>query len=404
MTKVSRVVVCALLLMMVAAAGTASAAGLTVKQNLGMMLFMDNSLSGPGTQSCMSCHHPLAGFADPGNLKDPAMNVVSVGADGHSVGGRNAPSAAYMAYSPGFQWSVADEMYIGGQFWDGRAIDLAAQAKGPFVNMLEMANTKRGVVEAVRDAPYKSLFLKVFGKQSLDDLDDIEKVEKAYGQVAEAIADFEGTTILNQFSSKYDHYLAGKVRLTKKELKGFQLFNDPAKGNCAACHPSDPGPYNAKHALFTDFSYDNLGIPKSMNPDLINNPVDYGLGARQDLISQSNENNPPPCNTDSFPSGTVTCTAPDGKVVLINDAGKFKVPTLRNLSRTAPYGHNGYFATLKEIVHFYNTAGTPGMWPDPEVGMNVNRDELGALGLSGDEEDAIVAFLQTLTDGYPLLR
>ncbi len=80
--------------------------------------------------------------------------------------------------------------------------------------------------------------------------------------------------------------------------------------------------------------------------------------------------------------------------------GKFKVMTLRNIALTAPYSHNGYFNTLKNIVHFYNTRDIPGMWPPPDLAENINSTELGNLGLTPEEEDDIVAFLNTLTDGY----
>jgi cytochrome c peroxidase len=127
--------------------------------------------------------------------------------------------------------------------------------------------------------------------------------------------------------------------------------------------------------LFTDFSYDNIGIPK--------NPVIDRL--RREAL------------------------APDlGLGVTVNDQGlngAFKVMTLRNIAKTAPYGHNGYFNTLKEIVHFYNTRDVPEAgWPAPEVPENVNNAELGNLGLTSAEEDDIVAFLKTLSDGYVIDR
>jgi cytochrome c peroxidase len=92
-----------------------------------------------------------------------------------------------------------------------------------------------------------------------------------------------------------------------------------------------------------------------------------------------------------------------GLGAIVNDPeqnGKFKVMTLRNIALTAPYSHNGYFKTLGEIVHFYNTRDVPGLWPAPDVAENVNMTELGNLGLSAVEEDDIVAFLKTLSDGY----
>jgi cytochrome c peroxidase len=95
--------------------------------------------------------------------------------------------------------------------------------------------------------------------------------------------------------------------------------------------------------------------------------------------------------------------------------GLFKVMTLRNIGITQPYAHNGYFKTLKGITHFYNTAGVKDVcqtdmteaealanncWPTPEVPETINREELGDLGLTPEEEDAVAAFMMTLTDGY----
>ncbi len=324
------------------------------EEMLGRMLYFDANLSNPAGQSCADCHHPKAGFADP----DKSLPV-SEGVIPGRYGTRNSPSSAYASFSPPFQFN--GELWIGGQFWDGRASTLEEQAKGPFLNPVEMNNTKEGVIQAIRNSQYAQMFRRVYGPKSLNN------VETAYDLVARAIAAFERTNQLNSFTSKYDFYLKGQVALTQQELQGLALFNDPAKGNCAACHPSEV--VNGAPPLFTDFSYDNLGIPK--NPqieELIGGPVpvDYGLGA---ILGDPGEN------------------------------GKFKVMTLRNLAKTAPYGHNGYFKTLKEIVHFYNTRDVE-TWPPPEVLENVNTDELGNLGLTSQEEDDIVAFLMTLTDGH----
>jgi cytochrome c peroxidase len=190
--------------------------------------------------------------------------------------------------------------------------------------------------------------------------------------------------------------------LSKQEMQGLNLFK--SKGKCANCHVLDPGP-NGEPPLFTDFTFDNLGLPR--NPD---NPfysssfnplgsawVDEGLGgflgSRFDYQQFAGEN-----------------------------LGKHKVPTLRNVDlRPDPlfvkaYGHNGYFKSLESLVHFYNTRDTLprcvdpftaeltalslGCWPEPEIGVNVNTKELGKLNLTADQEAAIVAFLKTLSDGY----
>ena len=244
-----------------------------------------------------------------------------------------------------------DCLYIGGQFWDGRRNTLAEQAKDPFLNTVEMNNKSKGaVVLLVATSNYADLFIKVYGLKTLFN------VNKAYDAIADAIAAYESSSEVNKFSSKYDHWLDGKATLTDQELLGLELFN--GQGNCAACHPSEV--VDGKKPLFTDFSYDNLGVPGDpAHPDL-------GLGG---FLNNADEN------------------------------GKFKVPTLRNVGVAASYSHKGYFKTLKEITHFYNTRDVEN-WPPAEYAATVNHGELGDLQLTGAEEDAIVAFMMTLTDGY----
>jgi len=238
------------------------------------------------------------------------------------------------------------------------------------LNVLEMANPdEQSVVDKVRNSEYADLFKKVFGDGALQNIDT------AYNFIAEAIADYERSSELNKFNSKYDYYLDGKIALTEQELRGLALFEDEGKGNCASCHPSQLRS-DGSHPLFTDYTYDNLGIlknaenpfyylPKEFNPDGVNF-IDLGLG---EIVKKPEEN------------------------------GKFKVPTLRNVSNTSPYLHNGIFKTLREVVVFYNTRDV-GPWPAPEVPENVNSDELGNLGLIEQEVDDIIVFLNTLTDDY----
>lgn len=345
--------------LLVACAGFASArpADPALEQVLGGILYFDKNLSNPVGQACASCHLPKAGYADP-DREIP----VSEGAVAGRFGGRNAPSSAYAAFSPVFGRDQVSGQYVGGQFWDGRAPTLEEQAKGPFLNPLEMNNTREGVVGAVRSSHYARLFSLVYGPGSLDNTDS------AYDLIAQAIASFERTKLVNRFSSKYDRYLKGKGNLTSQEKRGLQLFN--GKGNCSACHPSTSADGKTP-PLFTDFTYDNLGVPRNMEfPFYLMSPGPYpdpGLGKTVNDPAQN---------------------------------GKFKVMTLRNIALTAPYSHNGYFKTLKEIVHFYNTRDIPGMWPAPDVPETVNKTELGNLGFTGQEEDDIVAFLLTLTDGH----
>lgn len=357
------------------------AAQLTAKEELGKLLYFDPQLSRGKNQSCATCHLP-PGFADPENAANPKQSVVSKGSVPGKLGTRNAPSAAYAAFSPHFHWNGEEGLYVGGQFWDGREATLKAQAKGPFLNPVEMAMiSPRSVKEAVRDhdnplqSRYSTLFEQVY-KVSLQrvNLTDPLVAEMLYDMAADAIAAYEKSREVNQFSSKYDYYLIGRAKLTAQERWGLQLFN--GKALCNKCHLSKPlkGPDGSSiPPLFTDFTYDNLGIPRSTNPSIAQAPTDLGLGGRPEI----------------------TALDPHGL-----QKGKFKVPTLRNIALTAPYGHNGYFATLTEIVDFYNTASSKGRWPKPEVAQNVNREEMGNLKLTKKEVAAIVAFMHTLSDGY----
>jgi cytochrome c peroxidase len=360
-------------------AGTAGAAG--DKAQLGRLLFFDSNLSQPPGQSCATCHDPATAFSGPDRSQP-----TSKGAHRGRFGKRNAPSAMYMAFSPNFHFDQSERHYVGGQFWDGRAATLEEQAKGPLLDALEMANPDRqAVVDKVRSAAYAAQFDAVFGPGALA----VE--DAAFDNIAAAIAAFERTPEFSPFSSKHDAWLQGKARLNAQELRGLQLFNDEKKGNCAACHPSQRRP-DGGLPLFTDFSYDNLGVPR--NPQ---NPF-YALERRFN------------------PRGAkFTDRGLGGFVGKRSEDGKFKVPTLRNISRSAPYMHNGYFRTLRGVVAFYNDrdvrpackgdaseaeALKRGCWPRPELARNVNRDELGRLRLSEQEVDDIVAFMLTLDDGY----
>ncbi len=336
------------------------------KSAVGKLLYFDTNLSDPPGQSCASCHSPDTGFAEP-HLGFPT----SQGANPHLFGNRNSPTAAYAAFSPDFHYDDAEGLYVGGQFWDGRAVDLVAQAQGPFLNPLEMAMANEAAaIDVVRSSEYAPLFELIYGETIWDD------VTAAYEAVADAVAAFEQSAEVNRFSSKFDAHLAGTATLTAQEQRGLDLFEDESKGNCAACHTSQAGA-DGEAPLFTDFTYDNLGTPP--NPE---NPF-YGMPS---------EHNPDGAGFVDLGLG--------GELGEAAENGKFKVPTLRNIALTAPYMHNGVFSTLQEVVDFYNTRDTVTTWGDPEVADNVNTDELGDLGLTPEEVDDIVAFMLTLSDGW----
>ncbi len=352
----------------------------TPQEQLGKNLFFDINLSTPQGQGCVSCHDPAVAFTEP--HKDRG---VSEGAVPGRFGSRNAPSEAYQAFVPDF--SLAGAGFVGGQFWDQRAVNLTEQAKGPFLNKLEMNNTNEAeVLNKIKNSAYADLFNMTCGNQSYPD--------GQYTCMASAIAAFGKTPELNSFSSKFD---IDQANLTVQEMRGFNLFNGKAK--CALCHPIAPF---GSRSLFTDFDAENIGVPKNLGmmgdtPALRYYYPFYYLP----------EFNPAGLNfIDVGVAGNPNVPATLRPTL----KGAMKAPSLRNVELTAPYMHNGVFRTLKEVVHFYNTRDIlgncavrtdpqPGVncWPAPEVAANMALG-VGNLQLTDAEENDIVAFLKTLTD------
>ncbi len=336
----------------------------------GRAVFFDATLSEPAGQSCASCHDPRRGFTD------PRPGPTSEGAVRGLFGSRNAPSAAYAAFAPAFHWDEAAGTYLGGVFMDGRAASLEAQAQGPPLNSIEMHNPDRAsYVAKVARSPYANRFTEVFGADVFQD------EARAFDAIASAVAAFERSAEVSPFTSRYDEHLKGRSTLSAQERRGLALFE--GRAGCAACHPSRTRPGGGA-PLFTDFTYDNLGVPANPENPFYDMPssvnpagaafVDEGLALNPVVIAQGRS---------------------------AQSRGKIKVPTLRNLARTGPYMHNGVFGTLNEVVAFYNRRDRePGRFGPPEVAENVNRKELGDLGLSERDEDDLVAFLLTLSDGY----
>ncbi len=398
-----------------------AAQSLTPKEQLGKSIFFDVNLSINQNQACAACHAPEAGWTGPLSETN-AGGAVYEGSILGRFGDRKPPSAAYATLSPIFHQDKKG-LFVGGNFWDGRATGevlgnpAADQALGPFLNSVEQALPDSACVvwrvcDPVIPADYPVSFQEVWGAEACDiawpadtetacategatvALSDADraKSDRAYGNIGLSIAAYEDSSEVNAFTSKYDLTFKGSAKLSKEEQWGYALFR--GKGQCHRCHIS-----NGKGALFTDFTFDNLGIPKNpenpvynVDPDF----VDPGLGGFLKKAGYEPE-------------------------VYEPELGKHKVPTLRNVDLrpdqdfVKAYGHNGYFKTLEGIVHFYNTRDVksvcPGpyteaealaadCWPAPEVLENVNRDELGDLGLTPEEEAAIVAFLKTLSDGY----
>lgn len=321
--------------------------------NLGNLLYHDANLSEPAGQSCASCHDINTGFDDPNSA-----NPTSVGADGASFGTRNSPTASYAAHIPApiiVQGGARGEL-IGGLFLDGRATSLEEQAKGPFLNSIEMGNaSEQSVIDKVADSTYAQEFEQLFGADIFTDS------ERAYNYVADAIAAFERTLLFSPFSSKFDRVQAGTDNYTAAEARGLNVFNN--RGDCQRCHQT-----NGDAEIFSDFSYKNIGVPSNpILPAFIADPtfVDLGLGGEN-----GNERN----------------------------NGEFRTSTLRNIANTGPYMHNGVFTTLREVIDFYNTRDTT-FNGSPEVIENMDQGgRLGELGLNNNEIDDLLAFLDTLTD------
>jgi len=389
---------------------SATAAPHRGRQRLGERLYSDINLSLNRNQSCESCHslarvevpteiasgrfkmakQPALGRVDPSNVRDGT--AVSNGSIARAFGGLNAPSAAYASFSPVFHWDEDERRFFGGQFWNGRASDLVEQAKGPFVNPLEMAMTSEwSVVERLQeDRHYRKLFRSVFGIDLRRLREGDPGVSAAYHAMAEAIAAFETTRAFNRFDSKFDFEAVGITSYTATEQRGADLFDGVAQ--CSACHTTEGINGEGTPSLLTDFSYDNLGTPA--NPQLPSPSIDPGLLGNPNLLNARGEPTP-----------------------IEEVEGRHKVMSLRNIALTAPYMHNGVFKTLEEVVHFYNTrdalpecndpsdATNPGFgstcWPRGEFHETRNTSELGNLGLSAQDEADIVAYLKTFTDNYP---
>lgn len=375
----------------------AIAGELTPEEELGKALFFDK-ISSPDSMSCADCHSPRTGFTGP----IPGINLfgsVYRGAVPQRFGNRKPPSAAYATLSPVLHYDEEEGLFIGGNFWDGRATGdvlgnpAADQALGPFLNPVEQNNPdKQAVLEQVAASKFSSLWEVVWGEPVSYETE--AEIEKNYDRIGLAIAAYEASSEVNQFSSKYDYYLQGEVDLTEQEEWGLELFE--GKAMCSACHPSEPGP-DGEPPLFTDFTYDNLGTPK--NPE---NPF-YKMD--EVYLDDGTPINPEGADWIDKGLGGFLESREGWEHLAPENMGKHKVPTLRNVDKRPgirfpkAYLHNGVFKSLKEVVHFYNTRDVE-EWPEPEVPDNVNTDELGDLGLTDEEEDAIVAFLTTLSDGF----
>lgn len=401
---------------------------LTPQEQLGKELFFDK-ISAPDWMSCAVCHGPDVGFTGP----SPGINrhgAVYRGAVPRRFGNRKPPSTAYATFSPIFHYDAAEGHFVGGNFWDGRATGerlgnpAADQALGPFLNPVEQNNpNRRAVLEQVAASKYADLWEEVWGEPLLYETDP--DVARNYDRIGLSIAAYEASSEVNPFSSKFDDYWircldAGntpeacglaegdKTVLDPDEVLSDQEFDGLIEFGeyCATCHVSHiPGPGD-RPPLFTDFTFDNIGVPR--NPE---NPF-YDMD--EVYLDDGNPINPLGAAWVDKGLGGVLAdhSNPAWKALADENMGKHKVPTLRNVDKrpgnnfAKAYMHNGVFKSLAEVVHFYNTRDVPEeKWPPPEVDSNVNREilegvPLGDLELGPEAEAAIVAFLRTLSDGH----
>jgi len=342
--------------------------------SLGQALFLDSSLSANRNQSCASCHDSGHAFSD--SRDNGVAGAVSLGDDGSSLGDRNTPGTTYASLIPDFHKNEKGE-YVGGYFLDGRAATMVDQAAEPFVNPLEMALPDvAAVVERVREnAYYVEALRKHFGESIFSDSD------KAFLAITESIVAFERTALFTPFDSKYDRYLRGEYELTADEEIGRVLFFSQII-NCSSCHLLDTREFSP-HEVFSNHRYHNIGVPTNKQVREKN-----GIAvSHRDL-------------------GLLQNPAVDDPAM----AGKFRVPSLRNVAVTGPYMHNGVFQDLRTAILFYNRftlsnpksqtnpeTGEP--WRAPEVAETVDLELLReGQPLAENYVVALVAFLTALTD------
>ena len=385
---------------------------------LGQKIFNDPRLSASGTQSCASCHSAQHGYGPPNNLA-----VQRGGADMSEVGFRAAPSLAYLYRQASFsvgpdqgdqdapidlnQSAAAAKDVVradktagvaplspamvpqGGLFWDGRSDTLQGQALGPLLNPAEMANHSEAEVAAkLASASYSGDFKPLFGKNIL------RQPTLLIAEATSALGRFQiEDPSFHPFSSRYDRWLQGDGRLSKSERRGLALFNDPARANCAGCHPSKPG-LDGLPPLFTDTQYEALGVPRNAALGANRDAAFFDLGIcgplRQDLANQ-----------------TQYC-------------GMFLTPTLRNAAKRPVYFHNAAYTSLAQVMDFYNLRDThpERIYPKDAAGRiakfndlpqaltgNVdrvdapfNRQPGAADAMTADDIADLIAFLGTLSD------
>jgi cytochrome c peroxidase len=414
---------------------------------IGKLLLFDKELSVNRNEACAFCHMPETGFTGPISEINRTTGAYP-GSVRTRFSERKPQTHTYAPLAPVLHYNEGQGDLVGGNFWDMRATGrrlgnpAAEQAQGPPTNPVEMGLPDIAcAVYRASQRPYRSLFEAVWGAQAFaiawpaniedvcnkpgppraDDalpvhLSAVDRGRAAttFDQIAQSIASYEASHEVTAFSSKYDAVQAGKAQFTLQEQQGYDLFRGKAK--CNGCH-RDGGP--GEEPLFTDFTASNIGMPA--NPSL---PY-YAEGEPDERGYVANKAGSSFVDlgvggflANGHPLSQPSAVDARWKPLVPQNRGRFRVPTLRNVDKrpsadfVKAYGHNGYFKSLKEIVHFYNTRdvlprcvahdpreGT-GCWPAPEIMENMNTNKVGRLNLSNEEEDALVAFMQTLTDGF----
>jgi len=395
------------------------AAPLSAMAQLGRQIFYDSNLSSSGRLSCASCHSPQHAYGPPNGgpvmLGGPKLS---------SQGGRAVPSLEYLERQPPFsigpdnpeaenvnllQMAAAGQTTAraqkiatsaqattnivpqGGLFWDGRANTLQDQAIMPLLDPREMDGGDIAKVSAkFRQASYAKLFAQLFGPGVFDN----PRLLVAEAMFAVGRYQVEEPSF-HPYTSKFDYWLEGKARLSEAEMRGYNLFNDPKKANCGGCHLDQPS-RDGLPPLFTDHQYEALGAPRNFALDVNKDPDHFDLGIcgpiRTDMATQ-----------------TQFC-------------GMFGTPTLRNTATRRAFFHNGVFQTLQQVLDFYNFRDTDPQkvyprgpdgavrkYDDVPERFQANIDvadppfdrHLGETpAMTAQDESDIIAFLQTLTDGY----
>ncbi|MBB2205242.1 cytochrome-c peroxidase [Gluconacetobacter takamatsuzukensis] len=387
---------------------------LSAMAQIGRSLFHDPALSGSGRQSCASCHDPAHHYAPAGSAA-----VAQGGTDLTRDGLRAVPTLTYLETRPGFSIgpddaetesaatpstaaigphgaktaqnntdSAANLVPQGGLFWDGRADTLQQQINGPLFNPDEMASTRAIVLARLARGPYAPM-LRRLGGPAVARSDDLLLSEALFAIARYQIED----PSFHPYASPFDDWLEGRARMTPAQRRGYLLFNDPAKGNCAACHPDRPRP-DGTPPLLTDHQFEALGIPRNRTLAANRDPAFHDLGlcgpVRTDMVGRAD-----------------LC-------------GLFVTPTLRNAATRHAFFHNGVYRTLDEVMDFYvlRDVAPDRIYPKDHDGRPMRYDDLpppyhanlditdapfdrhpgDAPALTPRERQDIIAFLHMLTD------